>query len=109
MNTKNNKSSNEPNDSFRRINVLITQDQYAQVTEAGLNMSGLVRGLLEDHFSDEKVVFSMSPRVKGLYQRVVSNFGAGDADLEPYFLRALDHLLADKISQINELRKRIKT
>jgi esterase/lipase len=109
MNTQSKKSSNEQNDSFRRINVLITQDQYSQVTQAGLNMSGLLRGLLDDHFSDEKIVFSMSPSVKDLYQRVVSNFGAGDADLEPYFLRALDDLLADKVRQIEALRKRIKT
>ena len=100
--------SGERNDNFKRVNVLITQDQYRQVTRAGLNMSGLLRDLLDDHFSDKKIVFSMSPRVNDVYQRVISNFGAGDADLEPYFLQALDHLLADKVRQIEALRKRIK-
>ena len=70
-------------DNFKRINVLITPEQHRRVTNAGLNMSGLLRGLLDDHFSDEKVVFSMSPRVKDVYNRVISNFGAGEADLEP--------------------------
>ena len=98
----------DQNDKFKRINVLVTPDQHRQVTDAGLNMSGLVRGLLDDHFSDEKVVFSISPRVKEVYNRVISNFGAGDADLEPYFLQALDQLLADKVRQIEALRKRIK-
>ena len=93
---------------FKRMNILIRQDQHRRVTTSGLNMSGLIRGLLDDHFSDEKIVLSVSPRVKEVYQQLISNLGAEDRELEIYFLEALDKFLADKTRQIDDLRKSIK-
>ncbi len=94
---------------FQRINVLLNREQYDKVNEAGLNMSGLIRGLLDDHFSDEKIVFSVSPKVKTVYQNIISNFGGEDKELEAYFLKALDQYLADKTQQIESLRKSIQS
>ncbi len=94
---------------FQRINVLLHREQYDKVNKAGLNMSGLLRGLLDDHFSDEKIVFSVSPEVKAVYQSVISNFGGEDKELEKYFLKALDQFLADRTQQIESLRKSIKS
>ena len=94
---------------YKRINVLVRDDQYQTVAKAGLNMSGLMRGLLDDHFSDEKIVFSVSARVKKVYQHLISNFGAEDKELEIYFLQALDQYLAEKTRQIETLRKTIKS
>jgi len=93
---------------FKRMNILVRPDQHKRVTSAGLNMSGLIRGLLDDHFSDEKIVLSVSPRVKKVYQQLISNLGAEDRELEIYFLEALDKFLADKTRQIDDLRKSIK-
>ena len=95
-------------EQFRRVNVLVRPDQHKQVMTAGLNMSGLIRDLLDDHFSDEKIVLSVSPRVRELYQILVSNLGAEDRELEVYFLEALDKFLEDKSRQIDDLRKSIK-
>ena len=95
-------------DHFKRVNILIRPDQRQRVMSAELNMSGLIRGLLDDHFSEEKIVLSVSPRVKDLYQTLISNFGAEDRELEIYFLEALDKFLADKTRQIDDLRKSIK-
>ena len=95
--------------NLKRINILVTDQQYEQVDKAGLNMSGLVRGLLEDHFSDEKIVLSVSPKVKQVYQHIISNFGGEDKHLESYFLEALDKYLAEKTKQIEALRKTINT
>ena len=98
----------ESSEHFKRVNILVRRDQHEQVMSAGLNMSGLIRGLLDDHFSDEKIVLSVSPRVKELYQLLISNLGAEDRELEIYFLEALDTFLADKTRQIDDLRKSIK-
>ena len=38
-------------------------------------------GLLDDHFSDQKIVFSVSARVKDVYRAVISNFGAEDREV----------------------------
>ena len=93
---------------FKRVNVMVRPDQKKQVNKAGLNMSGLIRGLLDDHFSEEKIVLSVSPRVRKVYEHVISNLGAEDKELEIYFLEALDKFLADKTRQIDALRKSIK-
>ena len=99
----------ESSENFKRISVLVREDQYERVVAANLNMSGLIRGLLEDHFSEERIVFSVSPEVKEVYRTVVSNFGAEDKDLEVYFLEALDKYLEEKTRQIDALRKTIKS
>jgi len=99
----------ESGHKFKRINVLVRPDQYEKVNEVGLNMSGLIRGLLDDHFGDQRIVFSVSPRVKEVYQRVISNFGAEDRELEEHFLEALDKYLEKKTREIETLRQSIKT
>ena len=98
----------ESSEHFKRVNILVRRDQHEHVMSAGLNMSGLIRGLLDDHFSDEKIVLSVSPRVKEVYQLLISNLGAEDRELEIYFLEALDKFLAEKTRQIDDLRKSIK-
>lgn len=98
----------DQSEHFKRVNVLLRRDQHQRVASSELNMSGLIRGLLDDHFSDEKIVLSVSPRVKQVYQQLISNLGAEDRELEIYFLEALDKFLADKTRQIDDLRKSIK-
>ena len=100
--------SEHGSEHFKRVNVLVRRDQHQRVVTAGLNMSGLIRGLIDDHFSEEKIVLSVSPRVKKVYQQLISNLGAEDRELEIYFLEALDKFLADKTRQIDDLRKSIK-
>jgi len=98
----------ETSEHFKRVNILVRRDQHKRVMSTGLNMSGLIRGLLDDHFSDEKIVLSVSPKVKEVYQLLISNLGAEDRELEIYFLEALDKFLAEKTRQIDDLRKSIK-
>lgn len=71
-------------------------------------MSGLVRDLLDDHFSNQHIVFSVSKRVRKLYNLIISNFGASDKDIEPYFIEALDKMLIEKTEKIEELREEFK-
>lgn len=100
--------NNDQSQQFKRVNVLLRRDQHKQVVSAGLNMSGLIRGLLDDHFSEEKIVLSVSEDVKELYQTLISNLGAEDKELEVYFLEALDKFLVERTRQIDDLRKSIK-
>ena len=58
--------------------------------------------------AQKKIVLSVSPEVRRVYEHVISNFGAEDKELEIYFLEALDKFLADKTRQIDALRKSIK-
>ena len=98
----------EKAEHFKRVNVMLRPDQKKRINKAGLNMSGLIRGLLDDHFSAETIVLSVSPEVRRVYEHVISNLGAEDTELEIYFLEALDRFLADRTRQIDALRKSIK-
>jgi len=86
----------------------VRPDQYERVAAAGLNMSGLIRGLLDDHLGEAKIVLSVSPAVREVYRSVVSNFGGEDSELERYFLEALDSYLEAKTKEIETLRRSIK-
>ena len=98
----------EKDRNFKRINLLIREDQYHRLSQSGLNTSGLIRGLLDDHFSDAKITFSMGEDTKGLYQNIISNFGAEDSEIEPYFLEALDRYLMDKGKVIEDIRSGLR-
>ena len=94
-------------ENFKRINVLITQEQYQQVLKANLSLSGLIRDLLDDRFSDTRIVLSLGKETKKLYDYVISNFAVDDRDLEPQIIEALDKFLESKTKEIGRLRKKI--
>ncbi|MEJ2109928.1 MAG: hypothetical protein P8Z37_08450 [Acidobacteriota bacterium] len=99
---------NQKDESLKRINVMLREDQHQKVMDAGLNMSGLLRDLLDDHFSESKITLSVSPKTKKIYDHLVSNFGGNDKDLEPHFVQAMDKVLQSKMNEIDTLRKRLK-
>ena len=99
---------NQKRESLKRINVMLRQDQHQTVLDAGLNMSGLLRDLLDDHFSESKITLSISTKTKKIYDNLISNFGANDRDLEPHLVLAMDKVLQSKIDEIDALRKRLK-
>jgi hypothetical protein len=96
------------NDEFRRISLMIREDQHAQLVELGVNMSGLIRSLIDDHLSESKVTLSVSPEVSDLYRQIVSNTGSTDADIEPYLRAALKKMLKDRIARLEKLHRTIK-
>ena len=95
-------------ENYRRINVLIREDQYEEIQERGLSLSGLIRDMIDDRFSETKVLLSVSKKCKKLYDKVISNFGADDLDLEKYLIEGLDKLLEEKTKEIKDLRTKIR-
>lgn len=92
---------------YKRVNLLIRPDQHEMVAQEGLSLSGLVRDLLDDRFSDTTVTLSVTPQTRRLYDHIVSNFGASDSDFERFFVEALDRFLESKSSDIDALRRRL--
>lgn len=95
--------------TFRRINLTIREDQYELVRSRGLGFSALIRDLLDDRFSSNKVILNLSEEGKKLYDVIVGSFGAHDVDLEPFFLKALDEFIGQRIETLSKLRGKIKT
>lgn len=93
---------------MKRINVTVRADQYEKISSKGLNASGLIRGLLDDHFSETKIVFSVSEDVRRMYDQVISNFGGEDKEIEAFLVSAMDSYLEFKSGQIANLRESFK-
>ena len=95
-------------DEFRRISLMIREDQHLRLSEPDLNMSALIRNLIDDHFSESKITLAVSEETAQLYRQVVSNSGSTDADVEPYLRAALKRMLKDRITQMERLHRAIK-
>ncbi len=95
-------------DEFRRISLMIREDQHVRLLELGVNMSGLVRSLIDDHLSESKITLAVSEETSHLYRQIVSHSGSTDADIEPYLRAALKRMLKDRIAQMEKLHRSIK-
>ncbi len=99
------RDSQEP--GLRRITLMVPPAQYKALTERGLNVSGLIRDLIDDYLSAHKVTVSVDKETRNLYDQIVANTGSTDVDVEIYFREALKHLLKDKIEAMQELQRQI--
>ncbi|MDH3625796.1 MAG: hypothetical protein OEQ49_18165 [Myxococcales bacterium] len=95
-------------EAFRRISLMIREDQHEQLAELGVNMSGLVRSLIDDHLSESKITLAVSSETADLYREIVSNTGSTDADIEPHLRAALKSMLKDRIARMEKLHRTIK-
>lgn len=93
---------------FRRVNLTIREDQFQLIHSKGLSLSALVRDMLDDRFSSNKIVLNLTDHGKELYDTIVGSMGVPDVDLEPFFLIALDGFLEKKMQQLTDLRNKVK-
>jgi hypothetical protein len=91
--------------TLKRISLLLRDDQYEELTRRGLNVSGLVRDLIDDWMSENKITLSVTEETRNLYDRIVANTGSTDADIERFFKTALGTMLQDKIRAMQTLQE----
>ncbi len=84
---------------------MIGEDQHERLLQSGANVSGLIRDLIEDHLSDHKITLAVSEETADIYNRIVSNTGSTDEDIEPYLKRSLKEMLGDRIKAMTKLHK----
>ena len=87
----------------KRVSILLKESQYQELTNKGVNLSGLVRDLLDDYLSEHKITISVGVETKDLYELVISNTGSSDEDLEKYLKQGLKSLLKDKIHLMQKI------
>lgn len=90
--------------NLKRISLLLREEQYQALTGRGLNVSGLIRDLIDDYLSEHKVTLSVSEETRALYDKIVSNTGSTDKDIEKYLRDALGVMLKDKILEMQSLQ-----
>jgi uroporphyrinogen-III synthase len=92
---------------MKRISLMLKKEQYDRLSEEGINTSGLVRDLLDDYLSEHKVTISVTEETRALYDKIVSNTGSTDDEVEVYFRKALEGMLDDKIREMQNLQKNL--
>lgn len=95
------------NKSYKRVNITILDKQYGELTERGLNVSGLIRDLLGDYLSSSAITIQVSDETRRLYDLIVSNTGATDEDIEVHLRVALADVLESKIAEMKRLHQQL--
>jgi hypothetical protein len=90
---------------LKRISLLIGEDQYKGINDRGLNLSWLIRDLIDDYLSERKIVLNVTDETLALYQKVISATGSLDQEFEPFFKNALQLFLKSKIESMQQLEK----
>ncbi len=92
----------------RRISVMIREDQHEKLATTNVNVSGLIRDLIDDHLSEHKITIAVSEETRSLYNQIVSKTGSTDAEIEPYLKVALKAMLKDKIKAMEKLHQSLE-
>jgi hypothetical protein len=92
----------------KRISIMIGEDQYERLAKANINISALIRDLVEDYFSESKITVGVNKKTRELYDKIVSNTGATDQDIEPLLVEVLKKLLHERLEQIKALKSEFK-
>ena len=91
--------------SLKRVSLMLKEEQSKILSKRGLNISGLVRDLLDDYLSEHKITISVSQETRELYDKIISNTGSSDDEIEIYLKAALGELLKQKIRDMQQLQK----
>lgn len=92
---------------LRRISLFIGEDQYDAINGKGLNLSWLLRDLIDDYLSHKKIVLEVGDETLELYQKIVGGTGTLDSEFEPFFREALREFLKSKIDSMQKLEKMV--
>ncbi len=92
---------------YKRVNVMIGEEQYRTLSDQGINVSGLIRDLIGDHLSDNVITLQVSEETRQIYDTVISNTGSDDRELETHFRVSLASLLEEKIADMRALHQRL--
>jgi hypothetical protein len=90
---------------LKRISLFIGEDQYQAIADKGLNLSWLLRDLIDDFFSQKKITLDVGDETLELYQKIVNSTGALDKEFEPFFREALHQMLKTRIESMQKLEK----
>ncbi len=94
-------------ETYKRVNVVILENQHEALNQRGLNVSGLVRDLLGDYLSANTITLQVSEDTRRLYDQIVSNTGATDEDIEVHLRTALANVLKHKIEEMQSLHEQL--
>ncbi len=90
---------------LKRISLFIGEDQYEELSKRELNLSWLLRQLIDDYLSEKKITIDVSEETLALYQKIVGATSSLDSEFDPFFKEALHSFLKRKIESMQKLEK----
>jgi imidazolonepropionase-like amidohydrolase len=87
--------------ALKRVNITVDSKLHKKVQDAGLNLSGMVREKLEDHFSNHVITIAVSKQLKEKYDKMMSITNTTDEELMPYLNKAINEYLKNKKREID--------
>lgn len=91
---------------LKRISLLIGEDQYEEIGKRKLNLSWLIRELLDNYLNQNSITLDVSAETRELYEQIAGPQGDEiDKDFEPLLREALKALLKIKIEKMQNLAK----
>lgn len=91
----------------RRINITMLESQHDELVRQGVTVSGLIRELLDQHFSQRAITLEVDPETRALYEEAVVRSGATSEDVAALLRRAMTELLDDRMKRLEVLRREL--
>lgn len=89
----------------RRVNITLLESQHEELSRRNVNLSGLIRELLDAHLSQHMIVLRVDEDTRRLYDEVMSGTGFSEDELSHELKRVLAQLLDKKVAALTKLRK----
>jgi hypothetical protein len=90
---------------LKKISLSIGEDQYQEISQRGLNLSWLIRDLLDQFLHEKKIILDVNEETLQLFQKIVKHTNGIDSDFEIFFRDALHAFLKSKIEKMQKLEK----
>lgn len=90
---------------LKKVSLSIGEDQYKEISQRGLNLSWLIRDLIDQFLHEKKVILDVNEETLKVFQKVVKHTNGIDSDFEIFFREALHAFLKHKIEKMQKLEK----
>jgi hypothetical protein len=94
-------------EATRRVNITILESHHDELLRRGVNVSGLIRELLDGHLGGSSITLPVDAETRRLYDEVMAGTGYTEAELGTHLRRVLGELLDQKLRDLTELKSEI--
>ncbi len=86
---------------------MIAEDQYKTISERSLNLSWLVRDLLDDYLTNTRITFKVHKETLALYEKISGLTQMDDHAFDAFLREALKNYLKAQIAKMQSLDQQL--
>jgi hypothetical protein len=100
--------SQKPGESTRRINITMLESHHDELVRRGLNVSGLIRELVDRYLSERTITLEVDAETRLLFEQALVGSGATSADIASRLRHAMSDILDERMKELETLRKELR-